>query len=201
METEGLKVITGPEVGLTGVKLATVALEEQALQASVHVVIELPKLDSGIAGAKVRAPAPEHRIELRDGLAQVPMTHGAGRECFHTLSNPLHGPLRRPSLEVVHPSVSLLPNASAHVLAQVTAKKIEARPSSREVDASRLLRMQLQTQPREHLLDALLGLLARRLRVAHDHESSSGGELHPSALREPDVKLSPHPAPIAQPRP
>ena len=32
------------------------------------------------------------------------------------------------------------------------------------------------------------------------YESSSGEELHPSALREPDVKLSPHPAPTLQPR-
>lgn len=29
--------------------------------------------------------------------------------------------------------------------------------------------------------------------------SSSGGEFHPSALTEPDVKLSPHPAPTLQP--
>jgi hypothetical protein len=30
-------------------------------------------------------------------------------------------------------------------------------------------------------------------------ESSSGGESHPSALTEPDVRLSPHPAPTIQP--
>src|SRR5712692_5663168 len=30
-------------------------------------------------------------------------------------------------------------------------------------------------------------------------KSSSGGESHPSALTEPDVRLSPHPAPIIQP--
>src|SRR4051794_9625399 len=30
-------------------------------------------------------------------------------------------------------------------------------------------------------------------------ESSSGGDLHPSALPEPDVRLSPHPAPTLQP--
>jgi hypothetical protein len=30
---------------------------------------------------------------------------------------------------------------------------------------------------------------------------SRAGELHPRALAEPDVRLSPHPAPIAQPRP
>src|SRR5687767_6954575 len=31
------------------------------------------------------------------------------------------------------------------------------------------------------------------------YESSSGGESHPSALTEPDVRLSPHPAPTIQP--
>src|SRR4029453_9604267 len=31
------------------------------------------------------------------------------------------------------------------------------------------------------------------------HESSSAGESHPRALPEPDVKLSPHPAPTIQP--
>jgi len=38
--------------------------------------------------------------------------------------------------------------------------------------------------------------------VAVEHansESSSGGESHPSALTEPDVKLSPHPAPTLRP--
>src|SRR3954454_9151513 len=30
-------------------------------------------------------------------------------------------------------------------------------------------------------------------------QSSSGGDLHPSALSEPDVRLSPHPAPTLQP--
>src|SRR3989304_5869239 len=40
----------------------------------------------------------------------------------------------------------------------------------------------------------------QRLAVHQDHESSSGGEFHPPALTEPDVRLSPHPAPTPQPR-
>ena len=36
---------------------------------------------------------------------------------------------------------------------------------------------------------------------AQDHEVSRAGESHPRALAEPDVRLSPHPAPIVQPRP
>ena len=65
---------------------------------------------------------------------------------------------------------SLLPDGTAHALAQVTAEKVEALAAAREVDVSRFLRMQLQTETRENRSYALLGLLARRLRVAHDHE-------------------------------
>jgi hypothetical protein len=130
METEGLKESTGPLGGLTGAKLATVALDEQTLQAPVRIVIDLPKLDGGVPGAEVRAPAPEHRVHLRDSVAQVPMTPGAGREPLHPLSNPLHRALRGPALEVVHPLVSLLPDGPAHTFAQVTTEKIEARRAS-----------------------------------------------------------------------
>src|SRR5271166_6864958 len=67
-----------------------------------------------------------------------------------------------------------------------------------------------------HFTDARLLLVHRQLQLAHDlpqslqgffafassaqdHESSSGGGSHPSALTEPDVKLSPHPAPTLRP--
>jgi hypothetical protein len=154
-----------PAGRLTRMKLAAVALHEHALQAPVHIVIDLPKLVGGITGAKVRPPPAQHRIQLRDGVAQVPMTRGAGCERLHTLSNPLHRPPRRPSLEVVHPLVSALPDGSAHALAQVTAERIESRRPSREVDASRLLRVELQTQPREHLAYASqMSTLGRSLR-------------------------------------
>src|SRR3954463_81423 len=43
--------------------------------------------------------------------------------------------------------------------------------------------------------DPAAGLFAANVDVA----SSSGGESHPSALPEPDVRLSPHPAPTLQP--
>ena len=49
METEGVKEVRRPLGGLTSAKLAAVALDEQALQPPVHVVIDLPKLDGGIA--------------------------------------------------------------------------------------------------------------------------------------------------------
>jgi hypothetical protein len=50
----------------------------------------------------------------------------------------------------------------------------------------------------------LAQVVQRRVGVAppaQDHEVSRAAESHHRALAEPDVKLSPHPAPIAQPRP
>jgi hypothetical protein len=44
----------------------------------------------------------------------------------------------------------------------------------REVFPPRLVRVQLQSQPRENLSDALLGLLARRFRGTHHHEIVRG---------------------------
>src|SRR5215210_2357816 len=49
----------------------------------------------------------------------------------------------------------------------------------------------LTTRPYRSKRLALIGL--------EDQQSSSGGESHPSALPEPDVRLSPHPAPTLQP--
>src|SRR5215831_367449 len=67
------------------------------------------------------------------------------------------------------------------------------------VDNLRLLRMQHQLAGRKAVgnrtpeYPRLLGALAVT------DESSSGRESHPSALKEPDVRLSPHPAPTLQP--
>ena len=94
-------------------------------------------------GGSIRGPAamtalvgvkPTYGLVSRSGVLALswsldhvgPMTRGVWGERLHTLSYPLHRALRRPSLEVVHPLVSLLPNRSAHALAQVTAEKVEA---------------------------------------------------------------------------
>src|SRR4051812_11059031 len=66
-------------------------------------------------------------------------------------------------------------------------------------DQAGLVRMQRQRkllQARAHRVPEALGI---GLVLETDHESSSGGDLHPSALSEPDVRLSPHPAPTLQP--
>ena len=57
METERMKEVGRPSGGLSSAKMTAVALEEQAFQSPVRVVIDLPKLDGGITCAEVRAPA------------------------------------------------------------------------------------------------------------------------------------------------
>ena len=69
-----------------------------------------------------------------------------------------------------------------------------------EFDEPGLVRMQFQSksgQPVPKVQEKAL-CIAPVLEAAH--ESSNGGESHPSALSEPDVRLSPHPAPTFQPR-
>src|SRR5207302_2182112 len=68
-----------------------------------------------------------------------------------------------------------------------------------ELSQARFVRMQFQPE----LPQTIPPFLEEPLRIGSvlepQHESSSGGESHPSALTEPDVKLSPHPAPTIQP--
>src|SRR4051794_20681688 len=73
------------------------------------------------------------------------------------------------------------------------------RREAAELDQAGLVRMQRQRkllQPCAHRVPETSGI---DLALEADHESSSGGESHPSALSEPDVRLSPHPAPTPQP--
>ena len=100
-----MKEVRRPLSGLTRTQVAAVALDEQAFQPPRDIIIDLPKLDGGVARAEVGPPATQHRAELREGLAQVPMTDAARRACLHALANPAHGALRRPPLQVVHPAV------------------------------------------------------------------------------------------------
>src|SRR3954465_14925319 len=63
-----------------------------------------------------------------------------------------------------------LPHRSAHALAQVTSEKVESLASAREVGHSRLLRMQLESETREHRAHPLAGYLDLALRVTEHHE-------------------------------
>ena len=64
MQPEGVEVVRRPLGGLTRSQVTAVALAEQALQPPRDVVINLPKLDGGVARAKVPAPAAQHGVEL-----------------------------------------------------------------------------------------------------------------------------------------
>jgi hypothetical protein len=136
-----VKEVRRPLSGLTRAQIAAVALEEQAFQPPRDIVIDLPKLDGGIARAEVGTPATQHRVELRESLAQVPMTDAERGAGLHALANPTHGAARRPPLEVVHPSVCPFPQPAAHALAHMTAEEVKALASPREVDLPRFVWM------------------------------------------------------------
>src|SRR5262249_15081289 len=157
---------------------------KQALEPPRDVVIDLPKLDRSIAGAEVGGPSAQHRVELRDCLAQPPVTRAAVGDRLHALANPAHRTIGRPSLQEVHAAMVPLPQWAAHALAQMTAEEVKALASVREIDLPRFVRMQLQAERREDRADTWLGALTRRLRVAHDHEVVRIAHQHPE-MREP----------------
>src|SRR4029453_11759906 len=68
-----------------------------------------------------------------------------------------------------------------------------------ELDQPGLALVERQAELRQPVLERHEKLPRLCLMLAADHQSSSGGDLHPSALPEPDVRLSPHPAPTLQP--
>lgn len=172
METEGVKEGGRPTSRVTGPKLTTLTLHLQTLQSPCDVSIDVPEFDRSVPGAEVRAPAAQHGIEVRDDVAHVPVTRVMRRECLHALSNPLHGALRRPPLEEVHPVVLPRPDASTQTPAEMTAEEIEPFPTPGEVDSSRFIRVQLQPEPREDRPYAMLGLLTADF-VAHMTTKSS----------------------------
>jgi hypothetical protein len=73
METERVKESRRPPSGLTRLEMTAVTRDKEALQPPCHVVVDLPKFGGGIARAEVGAPATQHRVELRDSRAQVPV--------------------------------------------------------------------------------------------------------------------------------
>src|SRR3954470_8323019 len=68
-----------------------------------------------------------------------------------------------------------------------------------ELDQLGLALVERQAELRQPVLELREKLPRLCLVLTADHQSSSGGDLHPSALSEPDVRLSPHPAPTLQP--
>src|SRR3954451_25037662 len=72
-------------------------------------------------------------------------------------------------------------------------------PLEAEVDEARLVGMEREPIPGKTLAQNSQNPRGIGESLESHHESSSGGDLHPSALSEPDVRLSPHPAPTLQP--
>src|SRR3954451_17982701 len=116
--------------------------------------------------------------------------------------HPFQGDAPMPSRQCAHPMFEagdgLVGNASPErpVIPHGEAEEL---PAPR-LGNSTLLRVGLKLEAPfdeagQALHDTLAGLFAANIDVA----SSSGGDLHPSALSEPDVRLSPHPAPTLQP--
>ena len=74
-----------------------------------------------------------------------------------------------------------------------------ARTFEPEVDKARLGLVEREPESTEALRQHGKHAPAALKVFERQHWSSSGGEFHPSALTEPDMKLSPHPAPTLQP--
>src|SRR5512147_614398 len=82
---------------------------------------------------------------------------------------------------------------------------LAALPSSQgrqpaELDQARLVLVERQTELGQPFLEVRQHPPGIRSALEAHHEVSRAVDLHRRALAEPDVKLSPHPAPIAQPR-
>ena len=87
---------------------------------------------------------------------------------------------------------SHLTDEAANILAGATDERVYCHRALRLVDLEPQL---VGQEPAHRGHNPFAGTTAANINVA----SSSGGEFHPSALREPDVRLSPHPAPTLQP--
>src|SRR4029077_12344155 len=102
------------------------------------------KLRRLIAGTKVLIPGAHHTIHIRNHGAEVVVAAATRGQLPHTGAHPTHRARRRPAMQVVAALPRPSPHRAAHALAQVAAEKVEALASAREVDHSRLLRMQLE---------------------------------------------------------
>jgi hypothetical protein len=51
--------------------MAALALDQQALESPRDVTVDLPELVGGVPGTEVVSPAAQHRVQIRDHLADV----------------------------------------------------------------------------------------------------------------------------------
>src|SRR5581483_7149186 len=136
----------------------------------VHVAIDLVEASRGVPGAEVRAPSTQDRVEVTDHHAQIRVAPSPRRHVSHPLPDPLHRALRRLTMQEVHALALALPDHAAQALAEIAAEEVEALRSIIELDAPRLLGMDLEPQARQDDLDAPLGFFAPLPRLAHHDE-------------------------------
>src|SRR3954451_23694725 len=149
-------------------------------------------------------PAPHHRVRKASQILQALVVPG-GRHPPAADRLPDRrrglGADRRQEADEVSPPPVLRPSRLEGVAEEVERDVfVLPRPVVvLAVDDPGLRGMKLQPALRQTTPDRLQHRLCFRLAPAVDEGSSSGGDLHPSALSEPDVRLSPHPAPTLQP--
>ena len=81
----------------------------------------------------------------------------------------------------------------------VEAEEVKTFPAHLQVHDPGLGRLRLQPELGQEQPKPRKRVLGLRSGLAHHHQVSGRGDSHPPALAEPDVNLSTHPAPIAQP--
>src|SRR5712692_7512774 len=171
IEPVALEEVARPEPGLTGAQVPAFAPDEKGAEPGPDVSVDLVELASGVPGAEVVAPTAQQRVQVADDDPDVLHTVAiAAGQLLHALPDALHAARRGPALEEIAPLALSLPDLSAHALAQMATEEVEAFASIAQLDPPRLFRVQRQPEAFHDFADAPLGLLALRLRVAHDHK-------------------------------
>src|SRR4029077_19990707 len=165
--------LLGPLIGVPATEVAAPLLNHQAEQPPRDVFVDLSELVSGVAGAKVVAPAAQDRIQYRDQIADVSSDPVAPGEVADLDPYPGHSRLAGPAVQVITHDAALFPQPPRHARPEMTTQKIQAAASLAQVDDLRLIRMQPQPQPGQNLLDrgqSVLGLC----RAAAQHHTIVG---------------------------
>jgi hypothetical protein len=175
------------------------SLGDEGEQASLDPAVESVEQGSYMRLPIGVPPAADDGVEDLDHRGQAHRCAPA-RQVADFLPEPLHRLLTRDGVEVVRVGCGrALVRREPKALAPLDLVAEELEPVI-DMNDPGLLRMEADPERLAQELvrqgEGSFGLLTR---LADDDESSSGGESHPSALSEPDVRLSPHPAPTLQP--
>src|ERR1700728_3868364 len=145
-----LKPVPLPLLRLSGLEVAPVSANHEALQPVLDVLVELVEFPGRVSGTKVVAPSSEHRVQgvhkHPDVLRAVLPWVG---QFVHPCPHPFHAALRGPSLKVVAAFPPLLPQLPRHPHVQVTTKEVESFLPLGQLYLSRLLRVQRELQSLE----------------------------------------------------